>query len=166
MQLQLLASAGDEITLRPASADDAAFLGELHADRWVDELAPPGWSVAQRDQLVSQQVRAQEQGYAEAYPDADHWIPLDQGMPVGRLLVARRRHEHRVVDLVILRSARGRGIGTALMRAVLEDAAAAGVPVALRVAGHEQSLVDWYRRLGFSAVGAGEAHLGMLSGVG
>ena len=121
-----------------------------------------GWPPAQRQAFLDLQFRAQQEGYGAAFPEADHWIMEDGATPVGRLLVDRRPHEHRVVDLVILTAWRGRGIGSALMREVIADAASAVVPVALTVEAYDHRLVGWYRGLGFSVVDQGSVHLGMV----
>ena len=147
--------------MRPASADDEPFLYSLYADRRAPELAAVGWLPAQRQAFLDLQFRAQREGYGAAFPQADHWIVEDGATPVGRLLVDRRPHEHRVVDLVILTAWRGRGIGGALMREVMAEAAAADVPVALTVEAYDQRLVGWYRGMGFSVVDEGSVHLGM-----
>jgi hypothetical protein len=47
------------------------------------------------------------------------------------------------------------------MQGVLDDAAAAGVPVRLTVAVNAPHLVRWYERLGFSVVDASDVHVRM-----
>jgi GNAT superfamily N-acetyltransferase len=147
---------GVTVRLQPADGIDEPFLHRLYADRRAPELALVGWSTEQCAAFVDMQFRAQQQGYAGAFPDAEHWIVLVDERPVGRLLVDRRQTDHRVVDLVILSEWRGRGIGTALMHEVLDDARVASVPVGLAVAPNEPHLVRWYGRLGFSVVDRGD----------
>ena len=162
MRETVTAGTGSAVTLRLASADDEPFLRSLYADRRAPELAAVGWPPDQRQAFLELQFRAQQEGYGAAFPRADHWIVGDGTTPVGRLLVDRRPHEHRVVDLVIMTSWRGRGIGRALMREVMADAAAADVPVTLTVEAYDQRLVAWYRGMGFSVVDEGSVHLGMV----
>jgi ribosomal protein S18 acetylase RimI-like enzyme len=159
---ELRTGTGTWVVLRPARPDDEAFLYELYADRRAPELAPLGWSAEQSRAFVEMQFRAQQLGYGAAFGDADHWIVSAGGEPVARLLVARRPDEHRIVDVVVLGSWRGRGIGSALMVEVQADARDAGAPVRLTVEAHDARLVAWYRRLGFSVVDGGGVSLGMV----
>lgn len=144
--------------MRPAVATDEPFLRYLDADRRADVLdAAPG-PVA-RAILADIQYRAQERGYRAAFPIATDHVVLVDDEPAGRLLISSGPAAHCVVDLALLRSHRGRGVGTALLREV--QAAAAGVPVELTVVGGDSRLVGWYERLGFRMASAGEVHLQM-----
>lgn len=152
MRADLVTTTGASVSLRPASPADEPFLHRLYADRRRPELAPFGWPEAAVTSFLDMQFRAVQQGYGAAFPDAEDWIVSEGPAPVGRLLVDRGRRAHVVVDIVILAPARGRGIGTVLMREVLADAAEAGVPVWLTAAAAHPRLPDWYRRLGFHVV--------------
>lgn len=164
MRAGLTTAAGARMALRAASSDDEAFLYELYADRRAMELAGLGWPEAATRRFLDLQFRAQQQGYGAAFPAADHWVVMEAGAPVGRLVVDRGADRHLVVDMVLLARCRGRGIGTALMRAVLDDAAEAGVPVRLTAAASEPRLVGWYERLGFRVVERGDLAVGMATG--
>jgi ribosomal protein S18 acetylase RimI-like enzyme len=160
------ATTGERVTVRAASTDDESLLRELYADRRGPELAAVGWPLAQRPAFLDMQFRAQQDGYGAVFADADQWIVLANDQPVGRLLVARRSHEHRVVDIVIHSRWRGRGIGTSLMREVIGDANRAGVPVGLKVDAYDHRVIGWYERLGFTVLAPDVAHVGMARHVG
>lgn len=148
--------------LRPATADDQPFLLALYADRRAEEMAALGWSPEQGRAFVEMQFRAQQEGYDTRFPGADCGIVLADDERVGRLLVDRGPEEHRLVDIVVLRSHRGAGIGSGLLRDVLAEAGAAGVPVRLSVDASRPALVAWYRRLGFTVSHHGPMDLGMI----
>jgi ribosomal protein S18 acetylase RimI-like enzyme len=57
-----------------------------------------------------------------------------------------------------------RGIGAALVRHVMEEAAARGVPAALRVFKINVGARRLYQRLGFAIVGENETHYDMRTG--
>ncbi|MGI8808141.1 MAG: GNAT family N-acetyltransferase [Acidimicrobiales bacterium] len=137
------------MNLRLASPDDISFLRALYYDRRAPELSVLGWPPAEQQAFVDMQFAAQQAGYAAAFPAADHWLVIIGDERVGRLLVGRRADEHRVVDVVVRSSHRRLGIGTALLREVMSEAATARVPVRLSALAHEHGLVGWYRRLGF-----------------
>ena len=154
--------AGPAVSLRPVTAGDDAFLHRLYADRRAPELGPLDWPLEQVRAFVDMQFRAQSDGYAATFPDADHWLVLAGEEPIGRLMLDRRPHEHLVVDVVILSDHRGKGIGTALMQEVIAGARDAGLPVRLTVAAHDLRVVRWYEGLGFRLVEPGEVYAGML----
>jgi ribosomal protein S18 acetylase RimI-like enzyme len=164
MRVQLDTTAGTRVALRAASSADEPFLYELFADRRALELARVGWPEAAMRGFLDLQFRAQQQGYGGAFPHADHWVVVEGSAPVGRLLLERGADWHVVVDLVLLTRCRSRGIGTALMEAVLDDAADAGVPVRLTAAVSEPRLVAWYERLGFRVVERGDLAVVMVGG--
>jgi ribosomal protein S18 acetylase RimI-like enzyme len=162
MKADLVTAAGVSVALRRAVTADEHFLHDLYADRRTPEVAALGWPNAGIRAFIDMQFRAQQEGYASAFPDATHWIVLVDAVPVGRLLVDRRPHEHLVVDVVILSAYQRRGIGTALMEAVVDDARGAAVPVRLTVALSEPHLKRWYERLGFQVVDGDGLNLRMV----
>lgn len=164
MRVQLQTEAGARVTLRAVEGADEPFLYQLYADRRAVELAQLGWPEAATRRLLDMQFRAQQVGYGEAFPEADHWIVVEGAAPVGRLLLDRGVDRHLVVDLVLLSRFRGRGVGTALMEAVLDGAIDAGVPVRLTAAASEPGLVAWYERLGFRVVERGDVGVSMVAG--
>lgn len=146
------------ITLRPAEPDDEAFLFQLYASARDEEVAAWGWDAAQREAFLNLQFRGQQAHYAE-YPNINHQIVLDGERPVGRLLVSELDDEFRLVDIALLPECRNAGIGSALIGALLRQAAQAGKAVRLHVekTNRAQRL---YQRLGFRFSGdAGSHHL-------
>ena len=137
------------VALRPAGDDDEAFLHEVFASTRQRELE--ALAADQRAAFVRMQYVAQDGQYRQAYPDAAFDVVLVDGMPVGRLSVARRPDEIRIVDIALLPGHRGRGIGTALLEAVLAEGTARSQPVTLHVDSRNQAC-RLYHRLGFSAV--------------
>ncbi len=122
----------------------------------------------QRDGAVLGEVRRrvfiEEQNVPEdlewdgADNDAQHWLALADNEPVGTARMLRNGHIGRIA---VLSRARGRGLGTALLKAVL---AAAAQQQMREVYLHAQThALTFYQRLGFVAEGpefldAGIAH--------
>jgi ribosomal protein S18 acetylase RimI-like enzyme len=97
------------------------------------------------------QFEAQDAYYREHYhPASFDAVELD-GQPVGRLYVARWEDEIRIIDIALLPAHRGRGIGTALLRGLLNEAAGAGKRLSIHVEKHNPAL-RLYARLGFTTV--------------
>lgn len=134
--------------LRPATPADAGFLYELYADARRDEFAALGWPAAQLDALLRGQYLAQVTHYATRFPGAEHSIVLVNDQPAGRWYVDRSAAAIRLVDVCLLRTCRGRGIGTALIATLQAEAAAQRRPVELSVVDGNPAY-RLYRRLGF-----------------
>ncbi len=139
------------LALRPVNADDDAFLLSLYVSVRAPEFAVMGWSESQMTAFLAGQYRLQAHHYATHYDSSRFAIVTMAGRPAGRLLVDYGE-EVRVVDISLLRQWRGRGLGTALLKAVLDEAAQTGRDVSLHVdtANPAQRL---YTRLGFADTG-------------
>ncbi len=144
------------ITLRPADANDEAFLYRLYASSRSEELAAWGWDSARQEAFLNLQFRAQQAHYRE-YPNTDHQIILCGEHPIGRLLVSGLEDEFRLVDIALLPEHRNAGIGEALIRELLERARRSGKAVRLHVekTNRAQRL---YQRLGFKPIGDAGSH--------
>jgi ribosomal protein S18 acetylase RimI-like enzyme len=138
------------VTLRPATDEDRPFLLRVYASTREPELEAAGMPSEQRRAFVAQQFEAQSHAYA-AYRDTSFEIVLVDGEPAGRLIVARWPEELRVVDIALLPEYRGRGIGGALMREVIEEAEERGVKTAIHVERFNPAQ-RLYARLGFRLV--------------
>jgi GNAT superfamily N-acetyltransferase len=144
------------LSLRPPTDEDAPFLFALYASTREEELAAWGWAPAQRDAFLRMQWRAQQQAYAARFPGAEHHLVLKDEQRAGRLLVARGAEAWWLVDVALLPEHRGAGVGTRLLRGVLEDAAKAGQPVRLSVLRGNPAR-RLYARLGFREVPGADA---------
>lgn len=139
------------IGLRPVVADDRDFLLQVYASTREEELRLVDWSPEQKTAFVRMQFEAQDTDYHRNYADASFDVIELDGQPVGRLYVARRENEVQIVDIALLPEQRGRGIGTALIRGLLDEAAAAGKRLSIHVELNNPAL-RLYARLGFAPV--------------
>jgi RimJ/RimL family protein N-acetyltransferase len=141
-----------DVTLRPFCEEDRDFLLRLYASTREEELARVSdWSAEQKEAFLTQQFEAQHHHYQTYYADASFDIVLDDGEPIGRLYVSRWEREIRLVDVALVPEARGRGIGTVLLRDVLADGERTGRKVSIHVERFNRAL-RLYRRLGFREV--------------
>jgi ribosomal protein S18 acetylase RimI-like enzyme len=132
---------------RPASSEETGFVEGLIA---ADVQARLGSLPTElRHQLVSLQVRAQRSHLASAWPEARDRILVDEtGAGVGRLLVGRSGAVLHVLDLRVATAHRGRGIASAALGALLDEADAEGLAVELHVEPGNPAR-RLYERLGF-----------------
>ena len=137
--------------LRPARAEDRDFLLRVYGSTREEELRLVDWSVEQKAAFVQQQFEAQDAYYREHYFPATFDVIEVDGTPAGRLYVARWEDEIRIIDIAILPEHRGRGTGTALLRALLAEAAEAGKRLSIHVELNNPAR-RLYERLGFAPV--------------
>jgi ribosomal protein S18 acetylase RimI-like enzyme len=136
------------LTLRLERDEDADFRYQLFCDSRQPEFAlllPP--DVFQ--QVMRHQFHAQTMSYRREFPQARFDIIELVGRPIGRIVVDRPGTMVHIVDQAIIPELRGRGIGTAIMRALMQEAGATGLPVRLKVASSNDPSLRLYLRLGF-----------------
>jgi ribosomal protein S18 acetylase RimI-like enzyme len=137
------------LTFRPIADADLPFLARLYASTRAEELAVTPWSDEQKAAFLDMQFRAQHTHYQQHYPKADWLVTMHADEDVGRLYVERGPSEHCVIDIAFLPEHRGRGLGAALMRDLMDEAATCGKAVAIYVEKFNPAM-RLYRRLGFA----------------
>ena len=136
------------VELRPAAATDQEFRFHVYACSRAEELAVVDWDGPARRAFLRQQFDARETWYRDQFAGATVDIVTVDGERAGVLCVDRGA-EIRIVEIALVPERRGRGAGTALLRAVLAEADAAGK----RVTVHVEALNParrLYDRLGFT----------------
>ena len=109
------------------------------------------WSVDQKQGFVKMQFAGQEADYQNTFPTASHQIILSNGRPVGRLYVARLEQEIRIVDITLMPAERNAGIGSFLLRGLLDEAGSVGKIVRIYVEDYNPSL-RFFERLNFKPI--------------
>ena len=140
------------VVIRDSDAFDAEFLLELYRESRTAELSAMGLSDQQIGPLIAMQHNARRQAYAAKYPGARDSVILVDGQKVGRLLVAESDDEIRLVDIAVMSGHQSKGIGTTVLRLLLDSAAEAEKPVRLQVATLNPAK-RLYERLGFATIG-------------
>jgi ribosomal protein S18 acetylase RimI-like enzyme len=136
------------VTLRPERADDREFRYRLFCDSRQPEFALL-LSPSDYQMLMAHQFQAQTVGYNEHFPQARFDIIELDGRPIGRIVVDRPGTRLHIVDQAIVPELRNRGIGTAIMRALMAEAQESDLPVQLEVASENDPSLKLYLRLGF-----------------
>ncbi len=138
--------------LRSIHSEDREFLFRVYAGTRAEELALTNWDQAQKQAFLTQQFEAQHHHYQTHYQGAQFDLILLDGQPIGRLYVARWREEIRIMDIALLPDYRNRGIGSGLLRDLLEEAAVTGKRLTIHVERYNPAL-RLYRRVGFEPIG-------------
>jgi ribosomal protein S18 acetylase RimI-like enzyme len=138
--------------LRPVLPGDEAFLRDLfESSRSADFALLPGTT---RSTLIGMQFRAQAEQYRADYPQTQHAIITVDGASVGQIRTARRQGAILLVDISVLDTRRGRGIGSAVISSLITQADASRLPVHLSVWALNTPARRLYARLGFLEIAA------------
>lgn len=137
------------IALRPVGPEDDDFLLAVYASTRAEEMALVPWTDQQCEAFIRSQFSAQLDHYSKKYPAANHDVILSNGRRVGRLYVARLDQEVRIVDITVLPAERNGGIGSYLIKQLLDEARRGEKVTRIYVEEFNPSL-SLFQRLGFS----------------
>ncbi|MFA7763265.1 N-acetyltransferase family protein [Streptomyces sp. NPDC048723] len=137
-----------DVVIRPARAEDEREILELFRSVW-SRVSEPG-----------PERPADAAVFDERHP-VESFLVAERGQRiVGYIAHApaspleTNRHVRHIQGLAVLESARGSGVGQALVEAVCAAARARGARrINLRVLGHNEPAQQLYRRCGFAVVG-------------
>ena len=137
------------VSRRPAAIADTDFARSVHhrAYRDVIERQYGPWN-----------EKAQDEFFDAAWSAAEHEIILCDAVRCGYACIEHRDGDINIRELVIDPDFQGRGIGTHILRNVLEQAILRGVPVRLRTHITNRA-ANLYRRMGFQETGRTESHV-------
>jgi GNAT superfamily N-acetyltransferase len=144
-----MSSQPTNVTLRPVVPEDQDFLMAVYGSTRADEMALVPWTEEQRYAFIHHQFTAQQTHYAQKYPGANHDVVLSDDRQVGRLYVARLDQEIRIVDITLLPAERNAGIGSYLIKQLLDEASRSGKITRIFVEEFNPSR-SLFERLGFS----------------
>ncbi len=134
--------------LRPARPDDHDFLFKLNATTMREHVERVwGWNDADQAAFFKNRFA----------PDRWQIIQAD-GEDVGVLIVEETSEEIYLAEVQIVPEWQGRGVGSSIVRSLMNDAAAAGKPLTLRVLHVNERARALYERLGFRPFKEIETH--------
>ncbi len=142
------------LTYRDCTSEDETFLYGLHRAtmRVYVEETWGGWDEAwQRDYF-----------HQRFSPGAIRILQLD-GVDIGLVSVQERTEELFLSSLEILPAFQRQGIGSQVVRALIEQASAQGKTVALKVLKSNRLARHLYQRLGFGVTGETDTHYVMAT---
>jgi ribosomal protein S18 acetylase RimI-like enzyme len=147
-------ASGMRISLRASIPTDWDFLKRVFESTRTDEFRAAGLDAQTIRDLLDQQFSMQDAYYRRHYSNGRFDIVLIGDKEIGRLYHDWNSGsgEARVIDIALLPSWRGAGIGTRLMKAVVAEAARRAMAVGLYVE-FNNPVRALYRRLGFEGIG-------------
>lgn len=150
----------ESITLREAVAKDTPFLDRLYCDTRRAEVSAWGWSSEQQEWFLRMQFDAQRRSYQDRFPKALNLIVFRDDAPIGRLLTCWEGPSMRLIDVALLSEHRRLGIGTFLLRSLLEECQARDCVLRLQVS-KDNPAMRLYKRLGFVHIAGDQVYLQM-----
>ncbi len=143
---------GGTVELRPIANSDDQFLLGLYASTREDELAQAEWAEGQKEMFLRWQFDLQRREYDARFPDAAYNVIFVDQQPAGRIWVGSDEEQIRLLDIALLPQFQNRGVGTALLRRLMEEAARQGKLLRHMVFVLNNDAHRFYERLGFSMI--------------
>jgi RimJ/RimL family protein N-acetyltransferase len=139
-------------TLRTERPDDADFLYTLFRSHMLSGVAIMPVDDNTKESLLWLQFKSQTVSYRAQYPDAWFTILERDNAPLGRLVVHEADGVATLVDFALLSDSRGIGLGTAVMRSVLDWISERCARVRLNILWNNEASLRMTRRVGFVQV--------------
>ena len=143
---------GGKLTLRPVTKEDEAFLLALYDSSRAEELAQVEWGEGQKEVFVRWQFDLQRREYDVRFPDARYEVIIVDEEPAGRIWIGEDEEQIRLLDIALLPRFQRRGVGTLLLRWLIDEAARAKKPLRHMVFVLNNDAHRFYERLGFVVI--------------
>ncbi|MGH9905301.1 MAG: GNAT family N-acetyltransferase [Pyrinomonadaceae bacterium] len=152
---------GGTVELRPISTDDEEFLLTVYAGTRAQEMAQVPWTDEQKATFVRWQFDLQRREYEANYPQTEHDVILVDDRPAGRIWISRGEQQIRLLDIALLEEFQNRGVGTVLLRKLIDEAKSVNKPLRHMVFVLNTDAKRFYERLGFVVIEEVGAYLHM-----
>jgi GNAT superfamily N-acetyltransferase len=141
------------VTLQPATAADQPLLLRLFVEQRESIFAAAGLDQQQVEEMLRSQFQFRSHSYTQQHPAAeDRILVTSAGERIGRVLIDWSGESSRLIDIAILQSHQGNGIGTGVLKSWLDEAAQRGSPLRLTV-DRGNPAERLYARMGFTSTG-------------
>ena len=143
---------GERLALRPVTSNDDEFLLSVYHSTRAEELAQATWQPGQLEAFVKWQFEMQRAEYQARYPDAEYDLILVDDRPAGRIWIGRDAEQIRLLDIAVLPEFQNRGVGTLLLRWLIEESKTADKALRHMVFVMNNDAHRFYERLGFAVI--------------
>lgn len=153
----------ESLSQRPTTEEDIPFLRDLYCTSRDYEVLSSGLPEHQFTPFLQQQFSLQHQYYSDVY-SADAFNVIEYfGKAVGRLYCEHADKDIRLIDITLVRELRNVGVGSYLIRRLMQRADDVLAKVSLHVL-PENPALNLYLKLGFKQIGQNGNHLYMEYG--
>jgi RimJ/RimL family protein N-acetyltransferase len=137
-------------TLRPERPEDDDFLFQLFRADNIDVLILMGLPEEMVEQLIQFQYRSQTATYRFMFPEAAFSIIEWEGETIGRLIEHDEEDVVYFVDFVLVPERQSQGLGTAFIRAVMDEWAARGRGTRVKIMFNNEPSLKLCQKLGMT----------------
>jgi ribosomal protein S18 acetylase RimI-like enzyme len=148
----------NQFTCRAEIAEDEPFIRRLMLDVLAEQLGAACWPECIREPILESQYRVRRQGFQKSAGEQPGTIVLVNGEPAAWYVAAEQSDGIHLINLIVQKEHRGKGIGSAVLRKLSADPRKA---VTLSVARNNQRALDLYTRMGFRQTGGDGVHCSM-----
>lgn len=136
------------LSAKAANANDTPFMAQLFYSTkpFFYELGLPSEVV---ETMLEQQYRLQQASYREQYPSANTYILFYHQQAVGKIMLDISEYRIHLIDFIIIPSMRGRGLGSAVLAFIKQEAMKRCLPVGLSVERENTRAKKLYLQQGF-----------------
>jgi GNAT superfamily N-acetyltransferase len=152
IEIQTELPRGGTLTVRPVVKEDEPFLVALYGSTRTNELDQVQWAEGQREAFVQWQFDLQRREYGARYPNAEYDVILVDDCAAGRIWIGRDEEQIRLLDIALLPEYQNRGVGTALLRRLIDEAVELRKPLRHMVFVLNDDAQRFYERLGFVVI--------------
>lgn len=145
-------SRGGTVELRAVTENDDQFLLSVYASSREEELSQATWAEGQKEMFLRWQFDLQRREYDSRFPDASYNVVLVDQHPAGRIWVGSDDEQVRLLDIALLPEFQNRGVGTALLRRLMDEAVKSGKVLRHMVFVLNNDAHRFYERLGFTVI--------------
>lgn len=143
--------------LREMQPQDHIFIETLFSSS-REHLYQMPMAKSQVDLLIKQQFILQQTSYANAFPAAQTLIIQLFSEPVGKIILNNSPDSLHIIDIAFIDSMRGKGYGTAILRALKNMANKLDFPIRLAVEQQNIRAKKLYLSLGFALIESSSTH--------
>src|SRR5256714_13215298 len=143
---------GAKLSLHPVTPADEEFLLSVYASTRAEELGQAEWQPGQREAFLKWQFEMQHQQYEARFPAAEYKVIEVDNQPAGRFWVGENETEIRLLDIALLPEFQNRGVGTLLLRELIDEAGRSQKPLRHMVFMLNSDAHRFYERLGFEMI--------------
>ena len=135
--------------IRPSQAKDESFLIELYKSTRNDLDLIDG-DTEFIEELKLSQYQAQTASYEEQFPNSMSFIVEYHEQKIGRVILDFGSTEILIVDISFITEARGKGLGSGVMKSFIHCSEQTGIPLTLSVRNDNVNARAFYTKLGFT----------------
>lgn len=140
------------VSLCPVELSHKEFLLQLFKECRPDLDLIGNINEEQRDAIIAQQFNIEQEQLRKMYPDAEFNIVMVNGKPIGRLYIYYGEEFHHIIEIGLLKSYRGLGIGKKIMITAIKNATKMKKSVKLKVFWFNQGAYSFYENIGFTII--------------